>query len=50
MVELRCKSCGAPIDVTGLDADAPFVTCQWRWTHQARLGSRLKTAASVTAI
>lgn len=40
MVELRCKSCGAPIGVSGLDADAPFVTCQYCGTSQQRIDAQ----------
>lgn len=40
LVELRCKSCGAPIDVTGLDPNSPYVTCQYCGTSQQRMDAK----------
>lgn len=37
MVALRCKYCGAPLDVGQLEADSPYVTCSSCGTSQQRV-------------
>ncbi len=36
-VSLRCKHCGAPLDVGQLSADTPYVTCEYCGTSQQRI-------------